>query len=55
MRGGLIYIFLQDKVMSLTTYWRFIFGAILAFLVIVAPGGIAGVISSLVKKEKRDE
>ena len=52
MLGGLIYIFLQDKVMSLTTYWRFIFGAILAFLVIVAPGGIAGVISSLVKKEK---
>jgi branched-chain amino acid transport system permease protein len=55
MLGGLIDIFLQDKVMSLTTYWRFIFGAILAFLVIVAPGGIAGVISSLVKKEKRDE
>jgi branched-chain amino acid transport system permease protein len=55
MLGGLIYIFLQDKVMSLTTYWRFIFGAILAFLVIVAPGGIAGVISSLVKKGKRDE
>jgi len=53
--GGIVYIFLQDKVMSLTTYWRFIFGAILAFLVIVAPGGIAGVISSLVKKEKRDE
>ena len=53
--GGVVYIFLQDKVMSLTTYWRFIFGAILAFLVIVAPGGIAGVISSLVKKEKRGE
>jgi branched-chain amino acid transport system permease protein len=55
MLGGLIYIFLQDKVMSLTTYWRFIFGAILAFIVIIAPGGIAGVISSLVKKEKRGE
>lgn len=55
MLGGLIYIFLQDKVMSLTTYWRFIFGAILAFIVIIAPGGIAGVISSLVKKEKSGE
>ena len=53
--GGIVYIFLQDKVMSLTTYWRFIFGAILAFLVIVAPGGIAGMISSLVKKEKRSK
>jgi branched-chain amino acid transport system permease protein len=50
--GGIVYIFLQDKVMSLTAYWRFIFGAILAFLVIVAPGGIAGVIGSLVKRGK---
>ena len=50
--GGVVYIFLQDKVMSLTAYWRFIFGAILAFLVIVAPGGITGVVSSMLKKEK---
>ncbi len=50
--GGIVYIFLQDKVMSLTTYWRFIFGGILAFIVIAAPGGIAGVISSLVKRGK---
>jgi branched-chain amino acid transport system permease protein len=52
MLGAVIYIFLQDRVMSLIPYWRFIFGAMLAFIVIVAPGGIAGVISSLVKKEK---
>lgn len=51
--GVVVYIFLQDKVMSLTTYWRFIFGAILAFVVIVAPGGIAGMISSFIKKEER--
>lgn len=50
--GGIVYIFLQDKVMSLTTYWRFIFGGILAFIVIAAPGGIAGVINSLVKRGK---
>jgi branched-chain amino acid transport system permease protein len=50
--GGIVYIFLQDKVMSLTTYWRFIFGGILAFIVIAAPGGIAGVISSLVKRRR---
>ncbi|MGZ3559764.1 MAG: branched-chain amino acid ABC transporter permease, partial [Thermodesulfobacteriota bacterium] len=50
--GGVVYIFLQDKIMSLTAYWRFIFGGILAFIVIAAPGGIAGVISSLLKGRK---
>lgn len=50
--GGIVYIFLQDKIMSLTAYWRFIFGGILAFIVIAAPGGIAGVISSLAKRGK---
>jgi branched-chain amino acid transport system permease protein len=53
--GALIYIFLQDTVMSLIHYWRFVFGAMLAFIVIVAPGGVAGVISSLVKKERRSQ
>ncbi len=50
--GGVVYIFLQDKIMSLTAYWRFIFGGILAFIVIAAPGGIAGVISSFVKRRQ---
>ena len=53
MIGGIVYILLQDRVMSLTSYWRFIFGAILTFVVIVAPGGIAGVIGSLVKRRVR--
>ena len=52
LSGGVVYIFLQDKIMSLTAYWRFIFGGILAFIVIAAPGGIAGVISSLLKGRK---
>ncbi len=51
--GGIVYILLQDRVMSLTSYWRFIFGAILTFVVIVAPGGIAGIISSLAKRGVR--
>lgn len=55
MLGGLIYIFLQDTVMSLIPYWRFVFGAILAFMVIVAPGGVAGVISSLTKRGEKGE
>jgi branched-chain amino acid transport system permease protein len=50
--GAFIYIFLQDTVMSLIPYWRLVFGAMLAFIVIVAPGGVAGMIGSLLKKEK---
>jgi len=55
MLGAVIYIFLQDRVMSLIPYWRFIFGAVLAIIVIVAPDGVAGVIKSLLKKEKATE
>jgi branched-chain amino acid transport system permease protein len=52
--GALIYIFLQDTVMSLIPYWRLVFGAMLAFIVIVAPGGVAGVITTLIKREKKE-
>ncbi len=52
--GALIYIFLQDTVMSLIPYWRLVFGAMLAFIVIVAPGGVAGVITTLIEREKRE-
>jgi branched-chain amino acid transport system permease protein len=51
--GTMVYIFLQDKVMSLTAYWRFIFGGILAFIVIAAPGGVAGAINALVIRRHR--
>jgi branched-chain amino acid transport system permease protein len=40
--GAFVFIFLQDTVMSLVPYWRLVFGAILAALVIWAPGGLAG-------------
>ncbi len=40
--GAFAFIFLQDTVMSVVPYWRLIFGAILAFVVIVAPGGLMG-------------
>ncbi len=48
--GALIFILLQDQVMSLTQYWRFVFGAVLAAIVILAPRGLMGVASGLVKK-----
>lgn len=48
--GALVYIYLLDTVMSVTEYWRIIFGSILAFIVIAAPTGLAGMIESLIKK-----
>ena len=35
--GAFVFIFLQDTVMSVFPYWRLVFGAILAVLVIFAP------------------
>jgi branched-chain amino acid transport system permease protein len=43
--GALVFILLQDQVMSLTTYWRFVFGAILALVVIWAPRGLLGLLA----------
>jgi branched-chain amino acid transport system permease protein len=40
--GAFVFIFLQDTVMSVVPYWRLIFGAILAVLVIFAPSGLMG-------------
>jgi branched-chain amino acid transport system permease protein len=42
--GALVFIFLQDELSSLTQYWRFFLGLILAVLVIALPGGILGAI-----------
>jgi branched-chain amino acid transport system permease protein len=40
--GAFGYVLLRDQVMSLTQYWRFVFGAILAVLVIFIPRGLMG-------------
>jgi branched-chain amino acid transport system permease protein len=42
--GAFVFIFLQDQVMSLTQYWRFVFGAILAIVVIFFPRGLMGLL-----------
>ena len=41
--GSFVFIFLQDQVMSLTQYWRLVFGTILAVIVIFFPQGLMGV------------
>ena len=40
--GALTFTLLQDQLQSLTEYWRFVLGAILALIVIGFPEGIAG-------------
>jgi branched-chain amino acid transport system permease protein len=42
--GAFVFILLQDQVMSLTQYWRFVFGAILAAVVIFFPRGLMGLL-----------
>ena len=42
--GAVVFIFLQDTVASLTSYWRFVFGAILAAVVIFFPRGLMGLL-----------
>lgn len=42
--GAFVFIFLQDQVMSFTEYWRFVFGAILAIVVIFFPHGLMGLL-----------
>jgi branched-chain amino acid transport system permease protein len=42
--GAFVFIFLQDQVMSLTEYWRFVFGAILAVVVLFFPRGLMGLL-----------
>ena len=42
--GAVVFILLQDQVMSLTAYWRFVFGAVLAAVVIFFPRGLLGLL-----------
>jgi branched-chain amino acid transport system permease protein len=43
--GAVVFIFLQDAVASNTPYWRFVFGAILAVVVIFFPRGLMGLLA----------
>jgi branched-chain amino acid transport system permease protein len=45
--GALTFTVLQDQLQSLTEYWRFVLGAILALIVIGFPEGIAGLAADL--------
>jgi branched-chain amino acid transport system permease protein len=43
--GAFVFIYLQNWVMSVVPYWRLIFGAMLAVIVIFAPEGLMGLVT----------
>jgi branched-chain amino acid transport system permease protein len=51
--GALTFTLLQDQLQSLTEYWRFILGAILALIVIAFPEGVAGLAADLRRRVAR--
>lgn len=42
--GAIVFIFFQDHVMSITEYWRFVFGSALALMIILMPKGLMGIL-----------
>jgi branched-chain amino acid transport system permease protein len=51
--GALTFTLLQDQLQSLTEYWRFLLGAILAGIVIGFPEGLAGLVADLGRRLMR--
>jgi branched-chain amino acid transport system permease protein len=51
--GALVFTLLQDQLQSLTQYWRFVLGAILALIVVGFPGGIVGLAEQLQRRFRR--
>ncbi len=48
--GALAFVLLQDFVMSVTQYWRFVMGAVLVLLVVFMPQGLSGTIERLTRR-----
>jgi branched-chain amino acid transport system permease protein len=51
--GALAFTLLQDQLQSLTQYWRFVLGAVLAIIVIGFPGGIVGLFDDVRRRFAR--
>jgi len=47
---ALVFVVLQDFVMSITQYWRFVMGGVLVLLVVFMPQGLSGTIEALVNR-----
>jgi branched-chain amino acid transport system permease protein len=48
--GALVFVVLQDFVMSITQYWRFVMGSVLVLLVVFMPQGLSGTIEALANR-----
>jgi branched-chain amino acid transport system permease protein len=53
--GALVFVLLQDFVMSVTQYWRFVMGAVLVLLVVFMPQGLSGTIEGILNKRKEGQ
>jgi len=51
--GALALTLLQDQLQSITQYWRFVLGAILAAMVIFFPRGLAGIASDAARAARQ--
>jgi branched-chain amino acid transport system permease protein len=50
--GALVFVVLQDFVMSITQYWRFVMGGVLVLLVVFMPQGLSGAVELLAKRRQ---
>jgi branched-chain amino acid transport system permease protein len=50
--GALVFVLLQDFVMSVTQYWRFVMGGVLVLLVVFMPQGLLGTIEAIVIRRR---
>jgi branched-chain amino acid transport system permease protein len=48
--GALVFVVLQDFVMSITQYWRFVMGSVLVLLVVFMPQGLSGTVAALANR-----
>ncbi|MES2749823.1 MAG: branched-chain amino acid ABC transporter permease [Pseudomonadota bacterium] len=53
--GALAFVLLQDFVMALTQYWRFVMGSVLVLLVIFLPQGLSGGFEMLINRRTGDK
>jgi branched-chain amino acid transport system permease protein len=50
--GALVFVVLQDFVMSITQYWRFVMGGVLVLLVVFMPQGLSGAVELLANRRQ---
>jgi branched-chain amino acid transport system permease protein len=51
--GAAVFVFLQDRVQSALDAWRLVLGALFVVIIVVAPGGLAGLAGSLGRRLRR--